>query len=94
MEPVSDFLGDQGGVAAGAVVDDEVDLDLVLYGLVYDFRCIFEQFRIQHAAEHFVKREGFGIGFFVGHSKRSDKPDDYLFPRVEEPLIHLGKLLP
>ena len=26
--------GDQGGVAAGAVVDDEVDLDLVLYGFV------------------------------------------------------------
>jgi hypothetical protein len=35
MEPIGDLLGDQGGVAAGAVVDDEVDLDLVLYGLVY-----------------------------------------------------------
>jgi len=34
MEPICDLLGDQGGVAAGAVVDDEVDLDLVLYGFV------------------------------------------------------------
>ena len=33
MQPVSDLLGNQGGVAAGAVVDDQVDLDLVLYGL-------------------------------------------------------------
>ncbi len=28
MEPVSDFLGDQGGVAAGAVVDNEVTWSL------------------------------------------------------------------
>jgi hypothetical protein len=30
MEPVYNLLGNQGGVAAGAVVDEEVDLDLVL----------------------------------------------------------------
>jgi hypothetical protein len=30
MEPVCNLLGNQGGVAAGAVVDEEVDLDLVL----------------------------------------------------------------
>jgi hypothetical protein len=30
-------LGDQGRVAAGAVVDDKFDLDLVLDGLVYAF---------------------------------------------------------
>jgi len=29
MEPVGDLLGDQGGVAAGAVVDDEVKLNLM-----------------------------------------------------------------
>ena len=29
MQPVGDLLGDQGGVAAGSVVDDEIDLDLV-----------------------------------------------------------------
>lgn len=28
MEPVGDLLGDQGGVAAGAVVDDEIDSDI------------------------------------------------------------------
>jgi hypothetical protein len=36
MEPVGDLLGDQGGIAADAVVDDEVDRDLVVYGFVYD----------------------------------------------------------
>ena len=30
MEPFRNLLGDQGGVAAGAVVDDEIDLDFVL----------------------------------------------------------------
>jgi len=30
MEPIGDFLGDQGGVAAGAVGDDTIDLDLHL----------------------------------------------------------------
>ena len=34
MKPVDDLLGDQGSVAAGAVVDDEIHLDVVLYGLV------------------------------------------------------------
>ncbi len=28
MEPVCDLPGDQGGVAAGAIVDNEVHLDL------------------------------------------------------------------
>ena len=55
MQAISDLLGDQGGVSAGAVVDDQVDLDLVLYGLVYDFRRIFDHLRIQHARDHFVE---------------------------------------
>jgi hypothetical protein len=33
MEPVGDLLGNQGGVAVGAVVDNEVHLDLVFYRL-------------------------------------------------------------
>jgi hypothetical protein len=37
MEPVGDLLGDQGGVAAGAVADDEIHLNLVLCGLLHDF---------------------------------------------------------
>jgi hypothetical protein len=32
METVGDLLGDQGSVAAGAVVDNWVDLDLAFYG--------------------------------------------------------------
>ncbi len=33
MEPVGDLLVNQGGVAAGAVVDNEVHLDFVFYSL-------------------------------------------------------------
>jgi hypothetical protein len=59
MESICHLLGDQGGVAAGLVVDDEIDLDLLLYGLVHDFCLVFDHLRIQYAADHFVKREGF-----------------------------------
>ena len=37
MEPIDVLFCDQGGIAAGAVVDDQVDLDLVLDGFVHDF---------------------------------------------------------
>ena len=46
MEPISDLLGDQGGVSAGAVVDNEVHLDLVLYSLVQDLNGILDHLRI------------------------------------------------
>jgi hypothetical protein len=59
IEPITYLLGNQGGVAAGGVVDDEIDLDLVLHGLGYDFGPVFDHLGIQHAADHFVKREGF-----------------------------------
>jgi hypothetical protein len=42
METVSDLLGDQGGVASGAVVDNEVHLDLVVYSLVHDLNGILD----------------------------------------------------
>ena len=73
MEPVGDLFGDQGGVAAGAVVDDEIDLDLVLYGLVHDFGRVLDHLRIQHAGDHFVEREGLGVGFLVAHPQGSDE---------------------
>jgi len=82
MQPVGDLLGDQGGVAAGAVVDNEVHPDLVFYGLVHDLYGILDHLRIQHAADHFVKREGFGIGLLIAHPKGSDKTDDCLLSRV------------
>ena len=94
MEHFGDLLGDQGEVAAGAIVDDEVDLDLVLHGFVHDFCRILDHLRIQHAADHFVKREGLGVGFFVAHPQGSDEPDDDLVPRAEKARPHLGKLLP
>ncbi len=37
MEPVGDLLSNQGGVAAGSVVDDQINPSLIFYGLVYDF---------------------------------------------------------
>ncbi len=42
MEPVTDLLGNQGGVAPGSVVDNEVHLDLVVYGLVHDLNSILD----------------------------------------------------
>ena len=56
VEPVGDLLGDQEGVAAGAVVDDETNLDLVLYAFVHDFLRVLDPFRIQHPREHFLKK--------------------------------------
>jgi len=32
MQSIGYFLCNQGGVAAGSVVDDEIDLDLNIYG--------------------------------------------------------------
>jgi hypothetical protein len=83
MEPFANFLGNQGGVAAGAVVDDEVDLYLVLLGLVYYFRRVLDHLRIQHARNHFVEGECLGIGFLVAHPEGSDEPDNHLASGVK-----------
>ncbi len=45
MQPVGDLLGDQGGVATGAVVDDEIHLYLVFYSLVHDLNGILDHLR-------------------------------------------------
>jgi hypothetical protein len=37
MEPGGNLFRNQGGIAAGAVVDDEIDLDLILLGLIHAF---------------------------------------------------------
>ena len=37
IDHLGDLFGDQGSVAAGAVVHDAVDLEFVLHGSVYDF---------------------------------------------------------
>ena len=47
MEPVGDLLGDQGSVASGAVVDNDIYLDLLLYGVIQDFDDIFDLPRIR-----------------------------------------------
>ena len=94
MDPFADLLGDQGGVTPGAVVDDEIDLAHGLYGFVHDFCRVLDHLRIQHAGDHFVEWEGFGIGLFVVHPKRSDEPDHDLVFRIEKTRPHFGKLLP
>ena len=58
MELVGDLLADQGGVTADAVVDDQLDLDHILYGFVYDLERILDYLRIHHAGDHSDKREG------------------------------------
>ena len=56
MEPFGDLLGDHGGVAAGAVVDNEVGLDLVFCRLVCDRDGILDHLRIQHKSVDFPLR--------------------------------------
>jgi hypothetical protein len=58
MEAVGDLLGNQGGVAACAVVDDQIDLNFVLHDSVHDSCLILDHLRIQHAGDHFFKLEG------------------------------------
>ena len=94
MEPFCNLLSDQRGVAASAVVDNEVQLDLFFYGLIHNPSSVFDHLRIQHAAHHFVEWKGFGIGFFIARPEGSDKPDDHLVSGVEKLRSHLGKLLP
>jgi hypothetical protein len=54
-EPFGNLLYDQGGVAADSVVDDEIDLEFVLLGLVHDFGRVLDHLRIQHARGHSVE---------------------------------------
>jgi hypothetical protein len=59
IQPIGDLLGDQRGVAAGSVVDDEIDLDLVFLSLVYDLCRVLGHLRIQHSRDHFVGSENY-----------------------------------
>jgi hypothetical protein len=85
---------EEGSVATGAVVDAQVDPDLVRHSLGYDFCRILDHLQIRHARDHFVKREGFDIGFLIAHPEGIDHPNDCLISRVEKLPPHLGKLLP
>jgi hypothetical protein len=84
MEPGCNLLGDIGSVARVPLVDNEVDLDLVLYGFIHNFSGILDHLRVQHSADRLVNREGFGIGFLIAHPKGSDKPDGYLLSGVKK----------
>ncbi len=65
METGSDLLCDQGGVAAGLIVDDQVHPEAFIQGRVYDLGRVLDHLRIQHIGAQFVEREGLGIGFVV-----------------------------
>ncbi len=51
-------MGDRAGVAAGAVVDNEVHLDFILCGLLRDPRGILDRLRVQHSANRLVMQVG------------------------------------
>lgn len=75
MEAIRDHLGDQGGVAAGAIVDYEIHLDLVFCRLIDNPGGVLNHFWVQHAGDHFVEREGFGIGFLIAYQQRNNEWD-------------------
>ena len=50
----------QGRGGEGAVIDDKIDLNLVFYGLDYDFGFIFDHLRNKHSGNHFFMRGGTG----------------------------------
>ena len=78
MKPISDLLSDQGRVAAGTVVDNEVHSARIFCRLVHDPCGVLDHLRVQHAGDHFLKREGFGIGFLVAHPQRRDETTNQL----------------
>jgi hypothetical protein len=59
VQPISNFLGGQEGVASGMVVDDEVDLDFFIFGPVYDSCWILVHRRTQHAGNILSDRKAF-----------------------------------
>jgi len=61
MEPFGNLLGNQGSVATGAVVDDEIDLNLVAHGYVYDFCRRHQTLRVTPAMEAGVADHVWGI---------------------------------
>jgi hypothetical protein len=45
-----------GGFAASGVIDDEINLDLVPYGLDYDFCDVLNYLRIQHSEKNIYEK--------------------------------------
>ena len=74
MEVTRDLFGNQGRHAAGAVVDGEAALDLVLYGLFFDLGYVLDHLHVQHAGIYFVKREGRCAGFPITDLWREPAP--------------------
>ena len=90
MQMVGNLLSDQGSVAAGSVVNDQVDPDPVLHGLVYDFCRVLDHFRVQHAGDHFVKWERLSIGFLVAHLRGVISRMTTCFPELKNILLTLA----
>ena len=61
MQSFHYLFGDQGVFVAGAVVDDEIDLSPVLYGLIYDLCRFLNHLLIQHTREQFTEDESCGL---------------------------------
>jgi len=52
-----------GGVATDAVADNQIQLDLVLYGFVQDFSRVLDHLRSQQARNFFLEEDAFYSGF-------------------------------
>ena len=44
--------GQSGGVAAGAVVDNEIYTNIILHGFIHNSGRVLDHLRVQHAADH------------------------------------------
>ena len=87
-----DLLGNERGIAAGAVVDDDVDPGVVLDGSLHEIGRFIHHLGIHHAVFHLAERVGQGIGVFVTHTAGGHEADDALLSTVEEPPATQGKL--
>jgi hypothetical protein len=91
---LSNDLGDQRGVPADPVVDQEVDQQPVFNGPVDDVHRLQNHFWVHHSVDQPVKRVSPFIGLVIPHPQRCQKPDHTRVPGVEKPSTGFRNLFP
>jgi len=68
---------------------DEIRLDLIRGGLVFDFCRVSDRLRIRPAGTQFIKIEWLGLGIFLSHPQRGNQLDEHLLSGVGKISPHL-----